>query len=174
MKGFTLVKNLSAATTVIRNSSGRTTWERIWEKPFNCYHCDKKFIQKDDLRVHERLHTGEKPFNCYHCDKKFVQKDNLREHLRTTIQLPPLWQEIRKMEDKRTRLRDKEKFDILLASKQKGIEHIIQQLKSLTWMKVLLSHIQSYWRHQWRGKGFNIVGNWAFVNYNCILNTLNA
>ena len=120
MKGFTLVKNLSTATTVIRNSSGRTTWERIREQPFNCYHCDKKFIQKDDLRVHERLHTGEKPFNCHHCDKKFIQKDNLRAHLRTTIQLPPLWQEIRKMEDKRTRLSDKEKFEILLASKRPG------------------------------------------------------
>ena len=60
------------------------------EKTFKCHNCDKTFVQKDDLRVHERLHTGEKPFNCYHCDKKFVQKDNLREHLRTTIQLPPL------------------------------------------------------------------------------------
>ena len=132
MKGFTLVKNLSTATTVIRNSSGRTTWEPIWEQPFNCYHCDKKFIQKDDLRVHERLHTGEKPFNCHHCDKKFIQHK---------------WY-------------------------QKWIGHTIQQMKkSLTWMKVLLSHIRSYWRHQSRGKGFNIVGNWIFVNYDCIINT---
>ena len=49
----------------------------IREKPFKCHHCDKTFVQNDDLRVHERLHTGEKPFNCHHCDKKFVQKDNL-------------------------------------------------------------------------------------------------
>ena len=26
-------------------------------------------------------------------------------------------------------------------------------------------------RHQSRGKGFNIVGNWIFVNYDCIINT---
>ena len=129
------------SSTVTRNSSRRTTWESIWEQPFNCHHCNKKFIQKDDLRVHERLHTGEKPFKCHHCDKKFVQKDNLRAHFGTTIQLPPLWQEICKMEDKRTRFSDEEKFEILLASKhQKGIEHIIQQMKSLTWIKVLLSH----------------------------------
>ena len=55
---------------------------------------------------------------------------------------------------------------------QKWIGHTIQQMKkSLTWMKVLLSHIQSYWRRQSRGKGFDIVGNWVFVNYDCIINT---
>ena len=42
------------------------------EKPFKCHHCDKTFVQNDDLRVHERLHTGEKPFKCHHCDKTFV------------------------------------------------------------------------------------------------------
>ena len=58
---------------------------------------------------------------------------------------------------------------------QKWIGHTIQQMKkSLTWMKVLLSHIQSYWRRQSRGKGFDIVGNWIFVNYDCIINTDNA
>ena len=141
MKGFTLVKNHSTATTVIRKSSRGTAWERIWGQPFNFHHCDKKLIQKEDLRVHERLHTGENHSTATTVIKKFVQKDNLRAHFGTTIQLPPLWQEICKMEDKRTRLSDKEKFEILLGSKhQKGIEHIIQQMKSLTWIKVLLSH----------------------------------
>ena len=90
MKGFTLVKNHSTATTVIRNSSRRTTWERIWEQPFNCHHCDKKFIQKDNLRVHERLHTGEKPFKCHHCDKTLVKNYDLRVH--DTV--PKKWQTV--------------------------------------------------------------------------------
>ena len=46
-----------------------------------------------NLRVHERILTWEKPFNCHHCDKKWIG-------------------------------------------------HTIQKMKkSLTWMKVLLSHI---------------------------------
>ena len=173
MKGFTLVKNHSTATTVIRNSSRRTTWERIWEQPFNCHHCDKKFIQKDNLRVHERLHTGEKPFNCHHCDKKFVQKDNLFGRSNRTALFgmchprhhPPgtSHQDIHHHHHHFKGGHQHKWY-------QKGIEHTIPQMKkSLTWMKVLLSHIQSYWRHQWRGKGFNNAGNWTFVNYNCII-----
>ena len=34
------------------------------DKLLNCHHCDKKFVQNDNLRVLERIHTGEKTFNC--------------------------------------------------------------------------------------------------------------
>ena len=77
-------------------------------KPLKCHHCDKTFVQNDDLRVHKRLHTCkkhssatnvtrlfvqnddlrvheslhtcEKPFKCHFYDEKFDQKDKLREH----------------------------------------------------------------------------------------------
>ena len=36
--------------------------------------------------MHERDHTGEKTFNYPHCDKKFIQKDNLRADMEDTNQ----------------------------------------------------------------------------------------
>ena len=193
MTGLTLLKNHSTATAVIRNSSRRTTWESIWEQPFNCHHCDKKFAQKDKLREHERIHTG----------KKTPQTSRVRLGMAGPVVRTPAKRQKR---SKGTQLspkpstsqqQDRPVWDVSPSSSppgtsyqdihhhhhrfkgghqhkwyQKWIGHTIQQMKkSLTWMKVLLSHIQSYWRRQSRGKGFDIVGNWIFVNYDCIINT---
>ena len=39
-----------------------------------------KFVLMDDLKEHERIHSGEKPFNCSYCEKKFVLKEDLKEN----------------------------------------------------------------------------------------------
>ena len=47
---------------------------------FECKQCGKCFHQAEQLRIHERVHTGEKPFECKHCGKCFSQAGNLRKH----------------------------------------------------------------------------------------------
>ena len=49
---------------------------------FPCQYCSKIFNRKENLRVHERIHTGEKPFVCDICGKGFHQYVELRLHNR--------------------------------------------------------------------------------------------
>ena len=50
------------------------------EKPEMCKWCGMKFSNKSTLVNHERLHTGEKPFKCNFCDKAFAQRNSLKVH----------------------------------------------------------------------------------------------
>ncbi|XP_078499111.1 zinc finger and BTB domain-containing protein 48 [Lissotriton helveticus] len=45
-----------------------------------CPTCNKRFLSKYYLKVHNRKHTGEKPFECSKCGKRYFRKDNLLEH----------------------------------------------------------------------------------------------
>jgi len=49
----------------------------LWEKPFSCSFCDKKFYRKDLLKSHERCHKGKLP-QCNLCRGRFVK---LKEHI---------------------------------------------------------------------------------------------
>ncbi|XP_058815053.1 zinc finger protein 37-like [Topomyia yanbarensis] len=48
---------------------------------FKCVSCGKRFAFANQLRVHEKLHTGEKPFKCDICSKRFRRMFSYKEHI---------------------------------------------------------------------------------------------
>lgn len=51
------------------------------EKPVHrCNICNRGFLNKSNIKVHLRTHTGEKPFRCDVCSKAFRQKAHLIKH----------------------------------------------------------------------------------------------
>ena len=52
------------------------------ERPFKCDVCSKRFSLSGNLLVHKRVHTGERPFKCDVCSKRFSLSGNLLVHKR--------------------------------------------------------------------------------------------
>ncbi|KAK9509161.1 hypothetical protein O3M35_006539 [Rhynocoris fuscipes] len=58
-------------------------------KPYECVHCIKTFIRKEDLNRHLVIHSGVKAHQCPICTKSFTMKSTLKVHLLTHTKEPP-------------------------------------------------------------------------------------
>lgn len=53
------------------------------QEPYRCQECGKGYIRRSDLVVHLRFHKKERVFACPYCvDKKFCQSGDLNRHIR--------------------------------------------------------------------------------------------
>uniref|UniRef100_A0AAQ5ZUS4 C2H2-type domain-containing protein n=1 Tax=Amphiprion ocellaris TaxID=80972 RepID=A0AAQ5ZUS4_AMPOC len=50
--------------------------------PHQCTVCGKTFLTANELRLHNRYHTGERPYKCEVCGKAFIQSGYLKSHMR--------------------------------------------------------------------------------------------
>lgn len=50
---------------------------------YKCKFCEDSFLNKNDCRTHEAIHTDEKSFSCEYCGKQFRHKSGLKYHIRT-------------------------------------------------------------------------------------------
>ncbi|KAJ8704140.1 hypothetical protein PYW07_013434 [Mythimna separata] len=57
-----------------------------YEKTDKCSYCDYKASNAEQVKIHERLHTGEKPFVCAECGAGFHRKSSYLQHV--AIHLP--------------------------------------------------------------------------------------
>ncbi|XP_063390866.1 zinc finger protein 62 homolog [Cydia fagiglandana] len=57
-----------------------------YEKTDKCSYCDYRASNAEQVKIHERLHTGEKPYVCGQCGAGFHRKSSYLQHI--AIHLP--------------------------------------------------------------------------------------
>ena len=71
------VTTLSLASAAMRNLAGCKEQEH-----FQCKRCQRSFSQKPSLHIHRRKHSQIKPYICTQCNKRFITRSGLALHNR--------------------------------------------------------------------------------------------
>ncbi|XP_010873654.1 telomere zinc finger-associated protein isoform X1 [Esox lucius] len=66
--------------TTVNKENGEGAPDGSKKGSVQCPTCNKTFLSKYYLKVHNRRHTGEKPFGCSKCGKRYYRKENLTDH----------------------------------------------------------------------------------------------
>ena len=48
-----------------------------------CEECGKLLADPSSLYRHRKIHTGDKPHKCPYCEKRFIQRYNMKQHIKT-------------------------------------------------------------------------------------------
>jgi len=48
-----------------------------------CEVCGKKLADPSSLYRHRKIHSGDKPHQCPHCTRRFIQRYNMKQHIKT-------------------------------------------------------------------------------------------
>ena len=48
-----------------------------------CEDCGKVLADPSSLYRHRKIHTGEKPHKCPYCERRFIQRYNMKQHIKT-------------------------------------------------------------------------------------------
>jgi len=53
------------------------------KQPVACEVCGKKLTDPSSLYRHRKIHSGDKPHKCPYCNRRFIQRYNMKQHIKT-------------------------------------------------------------------------------------------
>lgn len=77
--------NINPSKNIQKNNSNSRGRRRSSNSTLPCPTCGQLYSRRDNLKVHQRVHSGEKPFMCDECGARFRWIGVLRAHQATHL-----------------------------------------------------------------------------------------
>ena len=83
------IKKEDNSRNIIANLDLQQTGKQETADSYQCSQCANYFSRKDDLIIHQQIHTREQPYQCSLFEKCSAQKSKMSNHSRTTNEEKP-------------------------------------------------------------------------------------